>query len=275
MAFTIMIGNLIAAIFKLSGVFISARVNVLLLFLLFGSTVGGAVQYFSLTRRVKIRFSAPLEKQRLAGFLRAFGAISVLNFMILFMQNSDVLLMRLLFSDMELGIYSVPMIFGKALFFAATALAPAVFTYTLKNKSDGAKTKPLYLISIGLIFAGTAVCFLIAVFLGEPIITRIFLKDYASCSGYIIPAVLFGAGSSLCYVSAYYLYAIGNTKLFLIICLFGNIGAVALSSVIGSRLGGSAVIWLLAAIYSVIFLTIFIFILLSKRGGKETFSYEG
>ena len=93
-------------------------------------------------------------------------------------NNSDVILVKHYFSDIEAGIYAAIALIGRAVFFATWTVVTILFPSVIEKRKKGESTTSLFGFALMVVMVVSAVLVLGSYLFGEPMIRLIFGEDY-------------------------------------------------------------------------------------------------
>jgi O-antigen/teichoic acid export membrane protein len=225
MPFAMAAGYLIIALFKFAGALLNGTLTGILLLNLAGCTAALGCLYILLKRqRREYHLIAVAAAARAKIDYRYLLSSCLLNFLFMYIQNCDVLLIQWFYADYTLGMYSPAMNFGRMVCYISSPVGVALFSFTLKEQERAGNSLVLYIKSIAFILGISLLFLLFIAVCGDRLLYWLYGGRYTASALYLVPAVLLGIGVSLCSLAMNRQLAVGRLKLLL-----------------GSFVGGSAV----------------------------------
>jgi O-antigen/teichoic acid export membrane protein len=266
MSAAMVVGYLLIALFKFTGALLTGSLSGILLMNMAGCAVAFCCLYLLLARRSpECRLTAVAAADRAVADYRYLLSACLLNFLFMYMQNCDALLLRWIYGDYVLGVYSPAMNFGRMVCYIASPVSVSLFSFTLKEKALAGNSLRLYLKALAFILGISLLFLLFTAVWGERLIILLFGDRYTSGARYLVPAILLGISVSLCSLAMYYQLAIGRLK-----PLLGSFAAgAAVASVIIPRVAPDP--RLLIAGLTAVFFAVFMvnFVIVAARGSMD------
>jgi O-antigen/teichoic acid export membrane protein len=267
MAIAMSFTNVLLAVSKFFGTIFSSSVDAILIYCMVGQIA--SILILCLTTRRTIYHETRVKHGKVSAkpersLLKYIMSALVVNLLLIYMQNSDVLLVRFAYGEEQLGIYTPAMSLGRIILYVAMAISSALLSYSLKE--NAAKGDSFWLFKKTTLFTGAlSVAFVIgAAILGPLIITFMYGEKYAESTAYIVSSALLSVSISLCYLIMNYLFAESRFKFFAISCTSGCVlGTVAAYLLRGN--GINAVIYSLTTAFALVCAVNFIEVATHKR----------
>lgn len=138
------------------------------------------------------------------------------NFMYLLFANMDIFLINQFCGSEEGGVYSASMLFGRIIFYFTSAVVSVLLPYVSKEKSAGGNVTGMFLDSLFIILAVSAVCIIPLNWDPELFIRLIYGEEYLAAVQYIPFSCGIAVIISLFNLELNYLIGIGYEKKILI-----------------------------------------------------------
>jgi O-antigen/teichoic acid export membrane protein len=268
MSAAMVVGYLLVALFKFAGALLTGTLSGILLMNLAGCAAAFCCLYLLLARRSReCRLTAIAAADRAAADYRYLLSACLLNVLFMYMPNCDALLLRWIYGDHALGLYSPAMNFGRMVCYIASPVSVSLFSFTLKEeKALAGNSLRLYLKALAFILGISLLFLLFTAVWGERLIILLFGDRYTSGARYLVPAILLGISVSLCSLAMYYQLAVGRLK-----PLLGSFAAgAAAASVIIPRASPDAQLLItgLTAVFFAVFMVNFVIV--AARGRMDS-----
>ena len=152
------------------------------------------------TKQNKIEKEISFDKRKILHFIAIVGFYEFSQILI---NNSDVVLVKHFFENMEAGLYASLALIGRVVFFATWTIVTMLFPIVIEKEKKGEKHSHLFWQSLGVV-GGIGVSIVIACFFfDEMIITILFGSAYLSVSSllwqYAIATTLFSCANVFVY----------------------------------------------------------------------------
>lgn len=167
-------------------------------------------------------------------------------FFSLYVNNGEVLIMKLFYDEKEIGLYSSASILGKASVYLYTILATIILPNIAEIKDDYSKIKKKYRQMAGLCTGISLIYAIFFVFLGHFVIQFLFGGEYESAKKYIWSLALLVLPLNINLVTYNFLLALNKLTEFTISMILLMIMTVAIIVNIHPSINIVVVIWAVA-----------------------------